>query len=307
MIVLNALFPVVVLLAIGWLLKKSGLTDAHFLKTSDQLVYSFFFPLMLFWKIGSSSFTQGHIWGLCAAVLLALVCMFFLSWIAIVLFSIQNFQAGTFAQSCYRFNTYIGVAVIVNTLDQQGIAYFGVLIGIAIPLINLVAVLTLLHYAKDHPAGEAKGKYVFRSILSNPLIIGCLAGIVYSLLFEGYPLFIDNSLKLISSVTLPLALLSIGGILSVESVWRDLPLSLLASVCKLVIFPVVGYITLKLFQVEGVPFTVGMIFFALPTSTAIYVLSSQLKSDTGLASAAIAVSTVLSFPVLSLVLLLSRP
>ena len=47
-----------------------------------------------------------------------------------------------------------------------------------------------------------------------------------------------------------------------------------------------------------------MIFFALPTSTAIYVLSSQMHSDTELASSAILVSTLLSFPVLMIVLLL---
>lgn len=46
------------------------------------------------------------------------------------------------------------------------------------------------------------------------------------------------------------------------------------------------------------------VFFALPTSTAIYVLSAQLNSDTELASAAIMVSTVLSFIPLSVALLL---
>jgi predicted permease len=53
-----------------------------------------------------------------------------------------------------------------------------------------------------------------------------------------------------------------------------------------------------------VPFQTGMIFFCLPTSTAIYVLSSQLNSDTELASAAIVVSTLLSFGALSVALLL---
>jgi predicted permease len=56
------------------------------------------------------------------------------------------------------------------------------------------------------------------------------------------------------------------------------------------------------FDVTGIAFKVGMLFFAMPTSTALYVLSSQLNSDTKLASASIALSTVLSFVSLSVVL-----
>ncbi|MBU1712655.1 MAG: hypothetical protein KKD47_06070 [Proteobacteria bacterium] len=43
----------------------------------------------------------------------------------------------------------------------------------------------------------------------------------------------------------------------------------------------------RIFSVTGVPLGVGMIFFALPTSTAIYALSSRFGSYTKLASAAI--------------------
>jgi predicted permease len=47
-----------------------------------------------------------------------------------------------------------------------------------------------------------------------------------------------------------------------------------------------------------------MVLFTLPTSTAMYVLSSQLNSDTDLASANIFLTTILSFLSLSLILML---
>lgn len=143
-----------------------------------------------------------------------------------------------------------------------------------------------------------------KALGSNPLILGCLAGIIYSRSFHGFPQFIDNSLSLISMVTLPLALLSIGGSLTFSGISRHMPLSLVASALKLVVFPIAGYYCLQLFQVTGTPLVVGMIFFCLPTSTAIYVLSSQMNSDTHLASSAILISTILSFPILTLVLLI---
>jgi predicted permease len=105
-------------------------------------------------------------------------------------------------------------------------------------------------------------------------------------------------------VTLPLALLSIGGALTFKGMSKNLNLSLLASVVKLVFLPLAGYLMYRLVGVEGTAFKVGMIFFCLPTSTALYVLSSQLNSDTELASSAIVVSTILSFVTLSIALVL---
>jgi len=81
-------------------------------------------------------------------------------------------------------------------------------------------------------------------------------------------------------------------------------LSVVASGFKLLVLPLTGYFMLSFFNVTGQPFKISMIFFTLPTSTAMYVLSSQLNSDTDLASASILMSTVLSFFSLSLALLL---
>lgn len=303
MTILNALFPVVVLIVFGFLLKRFKLTNNVFLQTSDKLVYFIFFPLMLFWKIGGATFSGGIAWSLCLASLMALAIMFLLSIVAIKVFKISDFQAGSFAQSCYRFNTYIGVAVILNSLGEEGLSYFGVLIGIGIPVINVAAVSTLIWFSGEELPLQKRFIMTVKALGSNPLILGCLAGIVYSRSFQGFPQFIDNSLSLISMVTLPLALLSIGGSLTFSGISRHLPLSLVASALKLIVFPITGYYCLRLFQVTGTPLLVGMIFFCLPTSTAIYVLSSQMNSDTELASSAILVSTILSFPILILVFL----
>jgi predicted permease len=303
-IVLNSLFPIFALLLLGSVLKRMGLTDALFLKTSDRLIYYFFFPIMLFWKIGGASLDQGIDWNFCLACLGALSAMYLLSTLIIKLLPVSNFQAGSFSQGCYRFNTYIGVAVILNSLGAEGVKYFGIMIGFSIPLINLFAVSTCIWFSGQDTGFKRRVVIVSRSLVANPLILGCLAGIVYSRIFGGFPVFVHNALSLISSVALPLALISIGGALSFAGVRGNLAPALLASFLKLAVLPALGWLFFALLDVTGLPFKVGMIFLALPTSTAIYVLSSQMNSDTNLASAAIVVSTLLSFLSLSVVLLL---
>lgn len=304
MIVLNSLFPIFTLLILGRALKQFGLTSDDFLKTADKLIYYFFFPVMLFWKIGGASFEKGIDWIFCTACLVTVLIMFILSTLVITLGKIPSFKAGSFSQSCYRFNTYIGVAVILNSLGNEGLKYFGVVIGFTIPLINLFAVSVLIWFSGEDLSTTKRLRITSKAIVSNPLIIACLAGVIFSGVGGRFPVFIDNSFALISMVALPLALMSIGGGLTFRGVKEHLGLSLAAAGLKLLMLPVLGYIVLSLFGVAGLPFKVGMIFFALPASTAIYVLSSQMNSDTELASSAIFISTLFSFLSLSAVLLL---
>ena len=302
MIVLNALFPVFALLFLGGFLKKFRLTNDTFLKTSDKLVYFIFFPLMLFWKIGGAHPGGGIDWPLCMATLTAIGMMYIISATYIRL-AVSRFEAGSFSQSCYRFNTYIGMAIILNVLGEEGVRHFGIMVGFAIPFINVLAVSTLIWHSGKRFSTKARVRMTARAVVSNPLILACVAGIVYSRFSGTFLVFIDNAFRLAASVTLPLALISIGGAMTFETLKDHLKLSLVAALLKLLIFPSVGYFCLTYYGVSGIPFKVGMIFFALPTSTAIYVLSAQLNSSTELASATIVLSTVLSFISLSIVLL----
>lgn len=304
MIVLNSLFPVFGLLILGGLLKRWNLTNDIFLKTSDKLIYFIFFPIMLFWKIGNAPIGNGSQNGLYLAGIGAVGIVFIVSSLSLKLFRITNYQAGSYSQSCIRFNTYVGVAVVMNALGDEGVFYFSILIGIVIPIINALVIFILVWYSGKNYSSGQRVKFTAKALVSNPLIIGCMAGVVYSNLVGTFPVFLNNTFNLMSMITLPLALLSIGGALSFDSLKQNLRISLIASSFKMLLLPLIGYTLLQYFQVSGIAFKTGMIFFALPTSTALYVLSGQLNSDTDLASASIVLSTILSFIPLSMTLLL---
>lgn len=259
---------------------------------------------MLFWKIGGTSFSGGIDYPFCSASLTAIFLMFILSSLVIKNFNITSFQAGSFSQSCYRFNTYIGMAVILNSFGGEGVKYFGLLIGFAIPLINVFAVSTLIWFSGRDISFTERFAITTKAVVVNPLILGCVVGLLYSHMIGWFPAFIDNAFSLMSMVALPLALISIGGNLTFAGLRNNMRLSVLAALLKLLLLPVIGYLCYRSFGVTGLPLRVGMVFFALPASPAIYVLSSQFSSDTELASAAIVLSTIFSFISLSIVLVI---
>lgn len=303
MLVVNHLFPVFAIIVLGVILKHYKITNDAFLNISDRLIYFIFFPVLLFWKIGGADQTyQPESLRFYAAALSAIIIVYILSTSCIVLFRIARFQAGTFSQSCYRFNTYIGMAVILTAWGEEGVAQFGVLIGAAIPLINVMAVTTLIWFSGRPLSWQRRLRMTLAALVTNPLILACAAGIAYARWINTFPQFVENTLRLGATVTLPLALLSIGGNLTLTSLKDYLRLALLGSVFKLVALPIIGWWLMQQFGVAKTYYPVGMLFFTLPASTAIYVLSAQLDSDTELASATVVLSTGLSFFSMSAVL-----
>jgi predicted permease len=248
--VLNNLFPVFALILFGSLLKRWRLTDDVFLKMADRLTYFIFFPALLFWKIGGASTALSNGTSLYKAVICSVLSVYVLSTLFIKLYKVSDFKAGTFSQSCYRFNSYIGVAIVLSALGEEGIKQFGILIGMIIPIINVLCVSTLIWFSEG-PVQPAKrlGQTV-KALISNPLILACISGIIYANIWQGFPPVIDNTLKLSSYVALPLAMLSIGGALTLGTVRDHFKLSLIASTFKLVALPLIGYGFLVAFGVS---------------------------------------------------------
>lgn len=305
MILLNALFPVLALILAGTAFHRWRITDPAFFRTSDRLVYFVFFPVMLFWKIGSAPLRFDDGWQYLLASALAVLGVCCLSLLFIRFWPVTPFKAGSFNQGCYRFNTYIGMAVVINAFGEAGAQLYGILVGLIIPMINVLCVSVLIWYNEDGRKQGGRLAVTIKHLLANPLIIACVCGMLYSRLVGSFPLPIDNTLKLMSQVTLPLALFSIGGSLTFTNLRDNMGLALASALFKLAVLPLLGLLLLWLFDVTGVAWKVSMLFFALPTSTAIYILSSQLNSDTELASAVIVMSTLLSFGSMALVLLLA--
>lgn len=304
MIIINTLFPLLAMMALGYMLKHRGMTSDEFLRTLDRLVYYIFFPVMLFWKTAKPTGGDTSGTGLLLAVLATVCLASVISYVYIRKTKMEDKAVGSFFQASFRFNTYIGMATVLTVLGEEGVRLFSILIGCLIPVINVFSVSVLIWHSGRTPSMTQRLWLLLRALISNPLIIGCAAGLLLSGTGYRLPAFIDNFLALVASMTLPLALISMGGTLTFSGISRHWPNALAAAVIKLIIMPVTGYMMLNLFSVSDTAFRTGMIYFSLPTSTAIAVLSAQLNSDVELASTAVMMSTLLSFISLSVALIL---
>lgn len=299
---LNSIFPVFLVIIAGRFLYFVKLTGDDFLKGADRLTYYFLFPVMLFWKTSSGDRVSGDDL-LFSLVCITVVFLIFITGLLIIKFSrISRYQAGSFLQSCFRFNTYVGMALVITALTDECVRIFSILIGFIIPFINVISVASLIGFSSRKVSFAEQLRITLKSLFTNPLIIACFSGMAASGLVSGFPGFIENTFRLVSYAALPVALISIGGGFHVKGLRAHFRAALGASAVKLLILPAAGFAFLKAFGFTEPYLQTGMVFFSLPCATSIYILSSQLNSDTELASATIVLSTLLSFFTMSAVI-----
>ncbi|MEJ2492207.1 MAG: AEC family transporter [Desulfuromonadales bacterium] len=292
--IITIVLPVFAVIALGWLLRRLDLIDAAFLRQTNRLVYYVFLPLLLFYKIGTADFFANFNGRLVSGSILAVTLVFALSYVYATLRRYPAPVKGVFSQGTFRGNiAYIGLAITLNAFGETGLTRAGILMGFLVPFLNLYAILALL-WPHRHDGDQRGVAFWLRQVALNPLILASFLGIAWSFLALPMPLVVERSLKIASGMTLPLALLAIGGGFSIERLRGDLLTAGLVSTVKTVGLPLVAAALLMLLGVRGLDLGIGVLIAGTPAATANYIMADQLKGDAELAGTIVMLSTLMS-------------
>lgn len=304
--ILNIVLPVFIVIGLGTLLRRIGLIDAEFLHNTNRLVYYLALPLLLFYKIGTADFSANFNGRLVAASILAVAAVFLVSYLFAVTRRYPPDVRGVFSQGAFRGNiAYVGLAIALNAYGETGLTRAGILMGFLVPFLNFFAIVALLLPHRNR-SGQAGSMFWLRQLLLNPLILASFAGILWSFLALPLPLVAERSLKIATGMTLPLALIAIGGGFSLQKLRGDLGPTILASAGKLVILPLLAMALLSLFNVDGIDFGIGILIAGTPAATANYIMAHELSGDSELAGSIVMFSTLASILTYSVALYLLR-
>ncbi|GAG25216.1 unnamed protein product, partial [marine sediment metagenome] len=217
-------------------------------------------------------------------------------------------RTGAFVQATFRGNlAYVGLAVIFFAFTSKGgsaaasSAQTAAILAFApiVPIYNITAVVVLL-------AGREKVSLrtvldMLFQIVTNPLLLACVAGAGFSLLGFKLPLAAAHTLQVVGQFALPVALLCIGGVLVSTNIKGRMIHSILAAIIKVGVGPAVGFLVGHLLGADPRETAIALILLACPTAVASYVLADQLGADGTLAAGAVVASTILSIISLSVV------
>lgn len=294
--ILLSLFPLIALIFTGYILKNRQFFSDGFWAGAEKLNYYFLFPAMLFGNLASARIDLGMVNTilLVLAVMLSLVCT--VLYIIRRIYRIPSSRFGVYTQSNVRFNTYIGLAIVASLFPQQGMTLFAIILAISIPIVNVLSVLALT---------EKEGmdlRSISLSLIKNPLIMGCVVGVLFNLsglqLWNGLNAFIQQ----LAGCSLPLGLMCVGAALQFMALKNDLLPLFINTFSRLLIIPAFAYTICQGLNFSTLETQIFVVYFALPTASASYILTKVLKGDSQLMAGTISLQTLCSALTLPIVL-----
>lgn len=296
---LEALLPVAVVIGLGYALRRSGFLPRPAWAPIDRLVYHVLFPAFLFSELARAPLAGLPAAPLAAALLGTLATMAAAANLARRAFGLPGPAYTSVLQGVTRFNTFVTLALVAPLFGPGALPLGALAVALLVPAANLLGVAALARH------GEGARGLVWRALLTNPLILGCVAGAGWSLTGLPLPRVVADTAALLGRPVLALGLLSVGAGLELAGVARRPALLLAVCAGKLAAMPLLAYAYGRLLGLEGVPLGVAVLAVAAPTATSAYILARQLGGDADLMAAIVVATTLASL--LTLPLALSLP
>lgn len=288
---LEITLPVFAMVFIGLGLRRLGWIDAAFINTASALVFRATLPTLVFLSIVRADLGTSLNLSLLGFFAGATLASFLFSWLW-ALRAVPVADRGVYVQGAFRGNCgIVGLALAANLYGDYGLSAGGLLLGVVIVSYNALSVIVLTRY---QPGQTASWGRIIGDIARNPLILAVIIALPFAWTGLQLPGWLMTSGDYFASLTLPLALMCIGGTLSLSALRADRRLALGASGLKMVTLPALCTLAAWLAGFEGQELGLMFLFFASPTAAASFIMVKAMKGNDRLAANIVALTTLIA-------------
>ena len=283
--------PVFTMLFLGVVLKRVGWINDSFIHTASALVFNVTMPALLFLGIVHADLNAALQPKVLGYFTVATLVSFALAW-AWSMWRCPREDRGIYTQGAFRGNNaVIGLALAASMYGDYGISLGAVLAALVILLYNTLSTIVLAVYS---PVIKSDPWSICLSVFRNPLIISVLAAVPFAAFKIGLPGWLQASGGYLAAMTLPLALICIGGTLSLAALRKSGNLALSASLVKMIGLPIITTLGAWFYGFRGPELGALFLYFASPTAAASFVMARAANGNHELAAAIIVITTVMA-------------
>lgn len=302
-ITLGALLPVFVLILAGWAIRRRQFLPDSFWPSAERLTYYVLFPALLVRSVAGADLTGLPVGRMAVALVLALLLMAALLLALRPRLGIDGPAFTSVVQGSLRWNTYVALAATVALFPPEALSAGAICIAVIVPTVNILSVLSFVRYAGRRAPGW-RGWVM--PLATNPLILASLGGLVLNVTGIGVPPGTDDMLAILGGAALPLGLLAVGAGLDFASFRHAGRTVAATTLLKLLVMPGLVGASFWLFGIGGLPALVAVLYMAMPTAPASYILARQLGGDARLMAAILTAQTALAVASLPLAVSLQQ-
>ncbi len=302
---INAVLPIILMIVVGYFLKKIGLLQEDTAKKLNTLVFRIFLPVMLFLNVYKIN-NLADIDFTFVFYAVGITVLLFLIGVPVmhVLFK-DNRQRSVMLQGIFRANyALVGIPLAESLFGAEGSIMASLLSAFVVPVFNILAVICLTIYSAGDKKPSISG--VFKGIANNPLIQGIACGLV-ALLIRHIFVISDISFRLsdltpiykvlnnLSSIATPLSLLVLGARFELSAIPTLKRQIILATINRVVIVPIIGIsIAVMMDRFSGAQFASFVACFCTPVAVSSVPMSQEMGADADLMGQIVVWTTVFS-------------
>ena len=292
----NVVVPIFLLIILGYFLTRIKLWDGHFLKVANEVCFKCLLPVLLFYNVATANIFEVFNLKLIVYVCLCACLLCGLLFLIVPIFVKDKKRRGVMIQGTFRSNFLLfGVPLGLSIGGDEGAVLAAVVASFYVPVINMLSVISLYAFSE---AENKNIKSALLGIVKNPLIIGGVSGLVFSIIRNSIgfdmPEILDTTLFNIKSAATPVAFLILGGDLKFGNMLKNVKFSLLSVLGKTVIIPLVMLTVSSLLGFNKLEMAILVAVFATPNAVSSYAMARNYEADYELAGEIITLGTLLS-------------
>ena len=290
---LNATIPIFLMMLLGMLFRKLGWMDEVFAAKMNKFVFLVPLPVLLFEQLATVDFSE--VWD----IKFILFC-FVVTAISITISTVISLLwkdrsiKGEFIQATYRSSAaLLGIAFIQNIYGTAGMAPL-MIIG-SVPLYNIMAVVVLSVFKPGNNSfDKALVKKTLKGIATNPIIIGIVAGFVWSALKLSMPSILHKTVSSIGATATPMGLMSMGATFELRKATSKMKPTIVAVFMKLVGFCAVFLPVAAVLGFRNEELIAILVMLGSATTVSSFVMARNMGHEGTLSSGVIMMTTLLS-------------
>ena len=290
---LNATVPIFLLMMLGLFFRKIGWIDEAFASKMNKFVFLVPLPALLFEDLATVDFAE--VWDMKFVLFCFCATLVSIAAAAAVSFLWKDRTIqGEFIQASYRSSAaLLGIAFIQNIYGNAGMAPL-MIIG-SVPLYNVMAVVVLSFFQPERKKLDRRVWInTLKGIVTNPIILGIVAGLLWSALRLPMPPILEKTVSNIGAVATPMGLMAMGAAFDIRKAFGKARPAIAASVMKLVGFaavflPLAVWLGFRREQLVAI-----LIMLGSATTVSCYVMARNMGHEGVLTSSTVMLTTMCS-------------
>jgi len=298
LITVDIMGPLLLTLCVGVLLRRIGLMDEKLTTGMNQLVFRIFLPVMLFNNLRTLDISQMPGLGFSGFVIFGVAGIYLIAQWIVPKFVKDPRRSGVIVQGIFRTNfAVLGIPLMDAMFGDAGLAALSLAMPLVVPLNNILGVVSL-----SATGGKTSVKKVILNVITNPLIIAVLLGLVLLMTGVKLPAMADEVLGDLGGLTSTVSLLVLGASLKWQGVKENKKALTIVVLLKQLIIPFTMLACAVLMGFRQAELGVFVILFGAPVAVSSYPMAQAMGGDSQLAASQLVLTTIFSMGTLFLLI-----